>query len=207
MKTKNSDQDWLKEAPKLTKISKKNPFSVPYAYFESLNDDLKTLATLESLPLKNEEDYPLPLHYFKQLPDKINDRAAIEATWNLSPETAFQVPDNYFDSLKERIKSRIEKEKESVVIKKRIPSWIPYSAAASILFVLGLSLYFNSSGYVFNKQLSSVPDYEIINYLQIHSTVNDNQYLIENITEDGLQQVSIDLSAEDIEQYINSTSL
>jgi len=93
------------------------------------------------------------------------------------------------------------------VIKKRIPSWIPYSAAASILLVLGLSIYFNSSGYVFNKQLSSVPDHEIINYLQIHSTVNDNQYLIEHITEDGLQQVSINLSAEDIEHYINSTSL
>ena len=50
-------------------------------------------------------------------------------------------------------------------------------------------------------------DQDIINYLQFHSTVNDNQYLIEHITEDGLQQVSADVSEEDIEQYINSTTL
>ncbi|MBM3402508.1 MAG: hypothetical protein FJY21_09405 [Bacteroidetes bacterium] len=112
MKTKNSDQDWLKDAPTLAKISKENPFTVPYAYFESLNDDLKTLATLQSLPLKNEEDYPFPLHYFKHLPERINDRSAIEATRNLSPETGFQVPDIYFDSLPERIKCRIERGKE-----------------------------------------------------------------------------------------------
>ena len=87
------------------------------------------------------------------------------------------------------------------------PSWIRYSAAASVVFVIGIFLYFNSSSYVFNQQLSKVPDQDIINYLQFHSTVNDNQYLIENITEDGLQQVSADVSEEDIEQYINSTTL
>jgi hypothetical protein len=87
------------------------------------------------------------------------------------------------------------------------PSWIRYSAAASVVFVIGIFFYFNSSSYIFNQQLSKVPDQDIINYLQFHSTVNDTQFLIDNITEDGLQQVSNDVSDEDIEQYINNTTL
>jgi hypothetical protein len=86
-------------------------------------------------------------------------------------------------------------------------SWIRYSAAASLVFVIGISLYFNSSSYVFKQQLSKVPDQDIINYLQFNSTVNDNQFLIDNITEGGLEQVSNDVSEEDIEAYINSTLL
>ena len=65
--------------------------------------------------------------------------------------------------------------------------------------LIGSVIYFNSSYYSFNKQLSGVPDQEIINYLQLHSTVSDNQFIIENLNPD--------VSAEEIEQYINNTTL
>jgi len=207
MKTENSDKEWLEEAPTLAKISRENPFSVPSAYFDSLKETLNTLAKLESARFENEEEFKLPENYFNQLAGMIEDRIAIHTIQNLAPSEGFKVPDAYFTSLAERINLKIEEKKAPAKLKNMFPSWIRYSAAASLVFVIGISLYFNSSSYVFNQQLSKVPDQEIINYLQFHSTVNDNQYLIENITEDGLQQVSNDVSEEDIEQYINSTTL
>lgn len=207
MKTENSDKDWLKEAPTLAKISRVNPFTVPSAYFESLNENLNTLAKLESVRFENEDEFNLPENYFNQLAEKIEDRIAMEAIQNMAHTEGFKVPDAYFTSLTERINLRIEEKKAPAKLKEMFPSWMRYSAAASVAFVIGIFFYFNSSSYIFNQQLSKVPDQDIINYLQFHSTVNDNQYLIEHITEDGLQQVSADVSEEDIEQYINSTTL
>lgn len=207
MKTKNSDKDWLKEAPSLAKISKENPFSVPSDYFESLNENLNSLAKLESVRFENEAEFNLPENYFKELEGIIEDRIAIETIHDLAPIDGLKVKDSYFNDLSERINIKIN---ETLTPGKRkiiFPSWIRYSAAASIVMLIGTFLYLNSSSYVFNQQLSKVPDQDIINYLQFHSTVNDNQYLIDIITEDGLQQVSNDVSEEDIEQYINSTTL
>ena len=207
MKTMNSDKDWLKEAPSLALISRKNPFSVPPAYFESLNENLNTLAKLENARFENEEEFKLPENYFNQLAGRIEDRLAINTIQNLAPSEGFKVTDVYFTSLAKRMNFKIEEKKAPATLKNIFPSWIRYSAAASVVFVIGISLYFNSSSYTFNQQLSKVPDQDIINYLQFHSTVNDTQYLIDNITEDGLQQVSNDVSEEDIEQYINNTTL
>lgn len=207
MKTENSDKDWLKEAPTLAKISRENPFTVPSAYFESLNENLNTLAKLESVRFENEDEFNLPENYFNQLAERIEDRIAMEAIQNLAPKEGFKVPDAYFSNLTERINLRIEEKKAPAKLKEMFPTWMRYAAAASVVFVIGIFFYFNSSSYIFTQQLSKVPDQDIINYLQFHSTVNDNQYLIEHITEDGLQQVSTDVSEEDIEQYINSTTL
>jgi hypothetical protein len=207
METMNSDKDWLKEAPSLAVISRKNPFSVPPAYFESLNENLNTLAKLENARFENEEEFKLPENYFNQLAGSIEDRLAIDTIQNLAPSEGFKVTDAYFNSLAKRINSKIEEKKAPATLKNMFPSWIRYSAAASVVFVIGIFFYFNSSSYIFNQQLSKVPDQDIINYLQFHSTVNDTQFLIDNITEDGLQQVSNDVSDEDIEQYLNNTTL
>ncbi len=207
MKTENSDKDWLKEAPTLAKISRANPFAVPSAYFESLNENLNTLAKIESVRFENEDEFNLPENYFNRLVERIEDRLTLETIQNLAPDEGFKAPDTYFNNLTDRINARINEKIVPAKQKNLFPSWIRYSVAASILFVIGVSIYLNSSGYVFNQQLSKVPDQDIINYLQLHSTVNDNQYLIDHISEDGLQQVSTDVSEEDIEQYINSTTL
>ena len=179
METENSNMDWLKEAPSLAKISRGNPFGVPSGYFESLSDDLNTRILLESARFDQEDEFNIPANYFEHLPARIEDR----------------------------INSRIAENKAPAGKKKIYTSWISYSAAASIALIAGIFIYFNSSVYTFKKQLSKVPDQEIINYLQFHSTVSDTQYIIENTSEDGLQQVSTDISAEEIEQYINGTTL
>lgn len=207
MRTENSDKDWLKEAPALTKISRANPFAVPSDYFESLNISVHTLIKLESFRFENEDEFDLPENYFNHLAERIEDRLALQNIQHLATAEGFKVPDSYFISLTERINSRIDEKSAPAKHKKLFPSWIRYSAAASIVFVIGISIYLNTSIYVFNQQLSKVPDQDIIYYLQLHSTVSDNQYIIENTIEDGLVQVSTDVSEEDIEKYIDNTTL
>ena len=206
MKLKHSDSKWEEDAPTLAAIKRVNPFVVPSGYFESLTDQLNSKALIESARFESEEEFNTPADYFQQLPSRIEEKIAIEAIQSLVPSTGFTVPEAYFSDLGERIQTKLAEQKPER--KKNVfKSWISYSAAACITLVLGTAVYFNSSGYTINRDLSEVPDQEIINYLQIHSTVNDNQFIIENLSEDGLQQITSDVSSQDIEQYINNTTL
>jgi hypothetical protein len=206
MKLKHSDSKWEEDAPTLAAIKRVNPFVVPSGYFESLTDQLNSKALIESARFESEEEFNTPADYFQKLPSRIEEKIAIEAIQSLVPSTGFTVPEAYFSDLGERIQTKLAEQKPERK-KNFFKSWISYSAAACITLVLGTAVYFNSSGYTINRDLSEVPDQEIINYLQIHSTVNDNQFIIENLSEDGLQQITSDVSSQDIEQYINNTTL
>lgn len=208
MELNDKDIDWLKEAPTLASIGRDIPFTVPSGYFESLSDHLRALALAESLSSDKQEEFSVPLNYFEELPARIQNRIALENINTLVSSDGFTVPENYFSKLSERINSRLDQNKsENKPVRSLFSSWISYGAAASITMLIGSVIYFNSSYYSFNKQLSGVPDQEIINYLQLHSTVSDNQFIIENLNPDGLQQITTDVSSEEIEQYINNTTL
>ena len=206
MKSEDSNMEWEKDAPTLAAMKRVNPFVVPSGYFESLSDEVNARILIESARFESAEEFNIPSNYFENLSSRIEERIAIENIHSIVPSTGFSVPETYFKDLSERIQSKLAEQKPER--KKNIfKSWISYSAAACITLVLGTALYFNSTGYTIGRDLSEVPDQEIINYLQIHSTVNDNQYIIENLSDDGLQQVSSDVSSQEIEQYINSTTL
>lgn len=207
MELGDTDMDWLNEAPTLAAIRRDTPFSVPSGYFEALSESLKAQALLESVRFENEEEFKLPENYFEQLPGRIEDRIAVEKIQQLVPSEGYSVPDTYFSQLSVRIHSRI-KEESSVVKRKTVFStWASYSAAAAITMLVGTVIYFNTTGYTLGKQLSDVPEQEIINYLQIHSTVNDVPYIMENINPEGMKQITTDVSSDELEQYINSTTL
>jgi hypothetical protein len=206
MKSEDSDMEWEKEAPTLAAMKRVNPFVVPSGYFESLTEQVNTRILIESARFESEEEFNIPANYFKQLPSRIVERIAIENIQSLVPAPGFSVPEDYFTDLSERIQSKLAEQKPERR-KNIFKSWISYSAAACITLVLGTAVYFNSTVYTINRDLSKVPDQEIINYLQIHSTVGDNQYIIENLSDDGMQQVSSDVSSQEIEQYINNTTL
>lgn len=206
MRLQDSDMEWTKDAPTLAAMQRVNPFVVPSGYFESLNDQLNSRILIESARFEAEEEFNIPADYFQKLPSRIKEKIAIEAIQSLIPSTGFTVPEAYFSELSERIQTKLAEQKPERKIN-IFKSWISYSAAACITLVLGTAVYFNSSGYTINRDLSEVPDQEIINYLEIHSTVNDNQFIIENLSEDGLQQVSSDVSSQEIEQYIINTAL
>jgi len=206
MKLEDSDIEWQQDAPTLAAMQKVNPFVVPSGYFDSLTDVVNTRILIETARFESAEAFEIPDNYFEKLSLRIEEKIAIENIQSLVPSQGFSIPEAYFTDLSERIQTKIAEQRP--VIKKNIfKSWISYSAAACITLVLGTAVYFNSTGYTIGRDLSEVPDQEIINYLQIHSNVNDNQYIIENLSEDGLQQVSSDVSLQDIEHYINNTTL
>jgi len=73
--------------------------------------------------------------------------------------------------------------------------------------MIATAIYYSSNTYNFNKQLSEIPDQEIINYLQAHSTAGDTPFIIENLNSGQMEAVTPDVSAEELELYINSTTL
>lgn len=198
MELRDSDKEWQKDAPVLASISKDNPFTVPQGYFDTLSEQLTSRALIESKRIKDAEGFTVPEAYFSELNQRIQSRIAIESTLIKNKDQGFQVPEGYFKTLNDRIQSRIGKKKMH---------WFAYAAAACITMVMGSVIYFNSSQYTINRKLSDVPDQEIINYLQLHTTVNDNQFIIEHLNTEELQQVSNDISEQELELYINNTTL
>ena len=198
MQRKDSEIEWQKDAPVLASISRLNPFTVPTGYFETLSEQVKAKALIESERFQAQDEFPLPDQYFNDLTQRINSRIALENVLSRENEQGFTVPDAYFESLNVRIQSRITKKKTY---------WFSYAAAACISMIIGSVIYLNSNSSAINRELSGVPDHEIINYLQIHSTVADNQYIIDHLSTEELQQVNNNISTGELELYINNTTL
>jgi hypothetical protein len=206
MKLHDSDREWEKDAPTLSAMGKVNPFTVPSKYFDSLSETLHSISLIESVRFENEEEFSFPKGYFKELEKHIKTKTALENSQNLPKTIGFRTPEDYFSDLTQKIEAKIKQ--QDVPIKKSIfKSWISYSAAACITMIIGSVVYFNLKSDSITSDLSNIPDQEIINYLQIHSTVSDNQFIIENLSDDGLQQVSNDISVQEIEQYINNNTI
>lgn len=76
LKDEESEFDFNKEAPELSKISKENPFKVPVDYFDSLSDNI--LQKINAIPdlerMKRENPFSVPDGYFDTLPAKIQQR-------------------------------------------------------------------------------------------------------------------------------------
>lgn len=206
MKSHDLDREWEKDAPTLAKMQGNNPFSVPSGYFESLSKNMHSGRVIESARFENEEEFSIPHNYFEQLSQTIESKIALESIRELHPSIGFKVPNDYFSELSQNIETRIKSHSE-VKRKNIFNSWISYSAAACISMIVGSVIYFNTNSDTLNRDLSTISDQEIINYLEIHSTVNDNQYIIENLSEDGLEQISNDIDLQEIEQYINNTTI
>ena len=208
MELNDTDMDGLKETPTLAAMSREIPFTVPLGYFDALSDHLKARVITESVRFVKEEEFKVPGNYFKQLPARIETRIALENIRASVSGDGLIVPAGYFSNLAERISSRLYQDKsESKPVRKLYSSWISYAAAACISIAIGSSIYFNSTFNSFGKQLSKIPDQEIINYLQIHSTTGDTPFIIENLNPDDLYQITTDVSSEELEQYINNTTL
>ncbi|MEJ7780672.1 MAG: hypothetical protein WKF68_13905 [Daejeonella sp.] len=200
--------DWLKDAPALAAVGKIIPFTVPSGYFENLSDHVKSRALMESVRFGNEDEFIVPDGYFEQLSSRIENRISLENILTMVSSSGFEVPDGYFSSLTERINSRLEKpSKVNTPVRTLLSSWVSYAAAACITVMIGTGLYLNSADYQFGRQLSEIPDQDIMNYLQVHSTAGDTPFIIENLDLDEFEQISSDVSSEELEQYINSTTL
>lgn len=206
MKKDDSNLDWEKDAPTLAAMQRVNAFSVPQGYFESLSQNIQTNIILESHRFENEEEFTIPQGYFENLEQEIETKIILEGIKETNPTLKHSLPNNYFSNLSSKIESKIQEHGKSKK-KNVILSWVRYSAVACLAMAIGSIIYINTQKEAIIEELSQVSDQEIINYLHIHSTVSDQQIIIENLSEDGLQQVSNDVSAQEIEQYINNNTL
>ncbi|MGB4398728.1 MAG: hypothetical protein WBJ10_05125, partial [Daejeonella sp.] len=149
-----------------------------------------------------------PDNYFEGLTSRIEERISTEKIRSFSSSEGFAVPERYFEGLTDRILARIDDlDAKKPVVRSLFTSWMSYAAAACITAVIASGIYFTSNTYNLNDQLSDVPDQEILNYLQVYSTANDTPFIIENLNPDQLETVAPDVSAEELELYINSTAL
>ncbi len=208
MELNERDIDWQKEAPTLAAIGNAIPFTVPSGYFEDLSTKLKSRVLIESMLVNDQDGFKVPHNYFEDLTSSIENNVSVENIRALAPSEGFALPEGYFAGLSERINLRLEESaKRKTPVRSLFTSWVSYAAAACITAMIATGIYFNSNTYNFNEKLAEVPDQEIINYLQAYSTAGDTPFIIENLNPDELEHVTPDVSAEELEQYIKSTTL
>lgn len=180
------------------------PYRVPEGYFDQLPGQvLQRIRSLEADPVQEEllELSPLLATAPRQLP--------------------LSTPEGYFDSLSTRIMAGIAQAQEDpaparvvpIRSRKRYYSW---AVAASLLVLVGLSTMFllrrNSGTGGFEAQLASVPDQEIVDYLQSHTDAFDNEAILSSVSNveiaDELPKISTNLNdvpEEAIQKYLESS--
>lgn len=136
--------EWMDEAPHLSRLPKVNPFAVPDQYFEGLSDRISAAVFVDDLKSKagliTEE---VPEGYFENLPAEINSRIALESL-NLKQQDGFAVPEGYFEKLQADILLKVKEETWQPKVKKLWPaSFAKYAVAASLVLVSAFALYFN----------------------------------------------------------------
>ena len=202
------DINLQKEAPTLAAIRNGISFTVPSGYFEELSNILKSRVLVESVRSDDNSGFNVPKNYFEGLSSRIENRASVENIKTLVPSDGFSLPEGYFAELSGQIIQRVENSLErKTPVRRLFTSLVSYVAAACITMMIATGIYYSSNTYNLNKQLSKIPDQEIINYLQIHSTAGDTPFIIENLNSDQMEAVTPDVSAEELELYINSTTL
>lgn len=213
MSFNNINNDWQKEAPKLAAIERKNPFSIPAGYFDSLQEHLNSRLFLLELQPEKTNEFTVPGGYFDALTDQIEGRIFAEKLKEQIIGNNFTVPEDYFSTLQDRINERVaEPVKVISMYRRMVPSWISYAAAACITIAVSAGLYFNIQNNTVNvpekaivSDLSNVSDQEIIDYLQLNSTRADMPVLIENVGENiASPTIDPDISNEEVQSYLNN---
>lgn len=201
----NTDKDWMDEAPKLAAMDRKNPFSVPPDYFEALSGEINSRITAANFTAYSPAAFSVPENYFEELPREIETRISLENIRALAVADGFTVPEGYFANLEEKTLGQ-SKVVGSSKVRKLFPAWINYAAAACLTFVLGTVLYMNLRNNRLESRLNSIPEQEIVNYLQVNTDLGDTPTIIENLEQNAsLNNLGQDIPAQDLEQYIDNT--
>lgn len=198
-------QDWEDEAPHIAATGRGNPFLVPDGYFEELPQSITDRIILDEAGVSKSSGLTVPEGYFEFLPEKIEAAVAVEKLKEEVDTHGYSTPAGYFDSLSERIQQQTVRKETKV--RRLIPAWAGYAAAACITLAVGAALVFNYADPI-GKELSKVPDQEIENYLALYADQADTQVILENLeTEKAFNHVSDNFSAEELQQYLEETPL
>jgi hypothetical protein len=109
-------------------------------------------------------------------------------------KSIFHAPEGYFDQLPGRVQERIQQEDQANKTLS-LPRWT-YAVAASVLVLLVAGIFFYqqyrlpadtmASEQKIEQLLASVPDEELIDYLQTHAEVNTLELVL---TEEEQQEI------------------
>lgn len=110
----------------------------------------------------------------------------------------FTVPDGYFESLADRIQSRVAENQSAKI--KIFPLWIRYAAAACLTLGISLALYLN-----LNKNAMSfeeIPDQEIVSYLEVNMDDTETEMLFEKLNDDQISILTENFDEQEVETYL-----
>lgn len=207
MNANNMDERWGEQFPLLGAVGKKNPFNVPDGYFDSMQQQISSRIAIESVSSSDSKSsLTVPEGYFDTLEDQIMSSIRMEKLKESAEDGGFTVPENYFDSLNDAIKLKagFAKSKDAKV-RTLVPSWLKYAAAACIMISASTGFYlFQKSGSI-DKQLAYIPDEAIVNYLLVNSDAGDMPIIIDNINNTADISSELELSDQEIEQYLETT--
>jgi len=139
------NNDWMKEAPTLAAMSRRNPFAVPEGYFEQSTESISTAIFIDQLKNSqtSQHSFVTPAGYFEDLTQRIETRIATSELPKAS--NTFDVPSGYFESLQDRINAKVIAATEPKKEAKIIPLWkkgmVKYASAACFLLVSAFGIY------------------------------------------------------------------
>jgi hypothetical protein len=199
-------QDWEDEAPELAKVPAGNPFTVPHDYFSELEGAIQARLTIERLELSRQTGFIVGDDYFDHLPEKVEAALAVEELKEEMHTEGFTVPEGYFDSLQDRISRKVHAPEPQV--RKLFPEWTRYAAAASITVLIAFGVYLRGNQNTISDKLASVPEQEIVNYLQLYADQMDSQVIVDNLEPNtAFSGLSDDVSSQELKYYLEDTSL
>jgi len=185
-------------------------FTVPANYFEEMQASLQARINIEEALHRTNGDFIVPADFFEDQHQQINSRIAVEEVLNGQHE-GFTVPENYFDNLQKAILAKTAKPvvKRDAVIRRLVTSGVfKYAAAACFVMAIGGTVFFNqyespeakhNRSYI-HKALATVPDADIIDYLQTHMDAADTPTLLDDASQSNTGTLSVD----DLQKYLDT---
>ncbi|WP_316734472.1 hypothetical protein [Pedobacter aquatilis] len=199
------NNDWIKDAPMLATMVKRNPFLVPNGYFENCEQELLNQVFLDSLKQKTSENaFEVPTNYFEELTELIETRIALEA---INLPKGFAVPENYFETLQSRINSKIALEEITPKEAKVIPLWkrgfVKYASAACFVLIASFGVYFYQNNQTIATTNAQIQSAEMANEAMLYDI--DESTIIEHVeTQNKSIKTNVSASDTEMENYILS---
>lgn len=208
------------------------PFTTPADYFEHLPAAILLQIQLEDLRSETaattDHQATIPAGYFEELPKAILQRIQAEENQSgftavnaeletLSPflaaipkEVPFTVPSGYFEALSANHAAKPLR----LAHKNRTATWLKWTVAACLTAFIGSSallFVINNNNHHNNieKQLETLDDQDIVNYLQTHTDPFDNDAFFATSVEATPVQSQLNeaVPLEAIEKYLQRTDL
>lgn len=120
-------------------------------------------------------------------------------------KSGFQIPENYFDALSEKVMNQLPKEEPKVVsLWDRNKRWI-YSAAA--VLVLSLTIPLANQFQSTSTEVATTETNEIENYLAYHASLSDEE-IIKLLDKEDIAEIEVtnSLDEEALKQALNEDS-